>query len=97
MGCEYPSIFEENELNTEKTEKSQIIPIPENEIIETTDTISNSIPPELNRVIKIKFNKLSLVPIKFFPISEEEFNSILNRNIVAEKLQKLYKPQMNRI
>jgi len=96
MGCEYPSIFEENELNTEKSEKNQIIPIPENEIIET-ETTSNSIPPELNRSIKIKFNKLSLVPIKYFPISDEEFNSILNRNIVAEKLLKLYKPQIDGI
>ena len=97
MGCEYPTIFEENELNTEKNNKSQIIPIPENEIIETTETTSNSIPPELNRLIKIKFNKLSLVLIKYFPISEEKFNSILNRNIISEKLKKLYKPQIDGI
>ena len=96
MGCECINNIIDNDILTPDSEKikESIIPIPENEIIETE---SSTITPELNHAIKNKFNKQSLVPIKFFEMSEEEFNSILNHNYYAQKIIKLYTPQLDDI
>ena len=90
MGCQYPSNIEDNDLYSSKEENK--FNIPENEEI-----LFSSLPKELNRAIKYKFGNKDFNNPKFFEISEEEFTSVLNRNIYAEEIIKLYSPQLEEI
>ena len=94
MGCEYPNNTERNDLlkaEAENSENNQKI-LFDNEMIEIS-----SLSPELNHAIKYKFDKQNLFPIKYFEITNEEFTSILNRNLLAENIIKLYAPQIDEI
>lgn len=94
MGCESPKNTENVDLLTSKAENLQYSQVffPDSQIIE-----SSTLPSELNHAIKSKFNKQSLIPIKFFEITEEEFNSILNRNELVDNIIKLYSSQLDEI
>ena len=92
MGCEHPNHVEDKDLNTSQNENLQLNTLPENEEIE-----SNSFPSELNHALRNKYRQISITPIKFFEISDDEFNSILNRNIFVQDILKLYSPQINEI
>ena len=94
MGCQYPTNKEDNDLTTSKAENLENNQefLPDNEMIE-----SSSLSPELNHALRHKFNNQSLVPIKFFGITEEEFTEILNRNLLADNIIKLYTPQLDEI
>lgn len=91
MGCEYPNNVEDNDLYTKNDEEEQL-EIPEGEEIQLS-----SFPKELSNAIKNKFRRKNINSPKFFEISEEEFNSILNRNNYAKEIIKLYSSQLEEI
>ena len=92
MGCQYSNNIEDNDLYTSKAEDDDKLYLPENEEIQYT-----SLPRELSNAIKNKFTNKNYISPKFFEISEEEFSSILNRNIYAKEIIKLFLPKIEEI
>ena len=92
MGCEYTNDIEDNDLYTAKAEDDDILYLPENEEIQFS-----SLPRELYNAIRNKFTKKNVISPKFFEISEEEFSSILSRNIYAKEIIKLFATQIEEI
>ena len=96
MGCECANEANDTDLYTAKVLPNDLklntLSLPEDEKIQ-----SPSFPYELSRLIKTKLNKISQTPIKFIPITVEEFNSIQNRNTFAPEIIKLFTSQLDQI
>ena len=96
MGCECNKQPEERDLYTSREIKEDLklssLYLPEEEQIQF-----DTIPLELTLQIKKKFQKQNSLPIKFYPIAPEEFESILFTNSNAKKLIELYTPEIDQI
>ena len=99
MGCDCQKPSEETDLYTSRVTQSDLkissLSIPLEEQID--ENHSDSIPQELSKLIRKKFEKQSKVRIKFIPITPDEFNSIQNRNENAQEIINQYTPQINQI
>ena len=100
MGCECEKKPDESDLYTARVTKSDLklssLSIPLDEQIEDNNE-SLSIPNEFYNLLKKKFQRLSTVPIKFLPITIEEFASIQNRNKNATEIINHYSLELNDI
>lgn len=96
MGCECDNHSKDLDLDTSKIPPNELqiasLSLPEEEKID-----SSSFPYELSHLIKSKLNTTSQTPIKFMPITEEEFNSIQERNTYAPEIIKNYASQLDEI
>ena len=96
MGCECVQQPEEKDLYTSREINDYLkinpLSLPEEEQIQI-----DSIPIELSRLIKLKFQKQSSVPIKFVQITPEEFASVQNRNTNAKEIIEKHTPDLNQI
>ena len=92
MGCQYENPNDDQELKTSGNEDLILNKLPENDEIEPI-----SFPSELKHAIRNKLSKVSIIPVKFFEISDEEFNFILNRNNYAKNIIKLYSTKIDEI
>ncbi len=94
MGCECNNDKGDKDLITSREDnlKESKMSFPEDENVEIIN-----IPQDLSNALNKKLRRKSIVPPKFFGISEEDFTSILNRNCFAEQIIKLYSPQIDDI
>ena len=97
MGCECNKQPEEKDLYTSREIKNDLkitsLSLPEEEQIIQFE----SIPLELSLLIKKKLQKQSFSQIKFYPITPEEFESILFRNSYAKKIIEQFTPELDQI
>ena len=97
MGCECNKQPEEKDLYTSREIKNDLkitsLSLPEEEQIIQFE----SIPLELSLLIKKKLQKQSFSKIKFYPITPEEFESILFRNSYAKKIIEQFTPELDQI
>ena len=97
MGCECNKQPEEKDLYTSREIKNDLkitsLSLPEEEQIVQFE----SIPLELSLLIKKKLQKQSFSQIKFYPITPEEFESILFRNSYAKNIIEQFTPELDQI